>query len=51
LTFADAWPSHVRRPFGDIEVPFIGKADFVRNKRATGRAKDLADVDGLDQGH
>jgi hypothetical protein len=37
----------MRRPFGEIDVDFIGRDAFVRNKRATGRTKDLADVEGL----
>jgi hypothetical protein len=48
LTFAEAWPSRVRRPFGDIDVDFIGRDSFVRNKRAVGRPKDLADIAGLE---
>jgi hypothetical protein len=48
LKFEDAWPARVRRAFGDLEVDFIGKSDFIRNKRATARTKDLADVEGLD---
>jgi len=48
LAFADAWPERLRRPFGDVEVDFIGRAAFVRNKRATGRPKDLGDIEGLD---
>ena len=47
LTFEDAWGSRVRHLFGDIEVDFIGRDHFVRNKRATGRAKDLVDIEGL----
>ena len=47
LTFAEAWPDRMRRPFGEIEVDFIGRTAFIRNKRATGRAKDLADIEGL----
>lgn len=47
VTFAEAWPERIRRPFGEIEVDFIGRAAFVRNKRATGRAKDLGDIEGL----
>jgi len=47
LTFDDAWSARVRHPFGDIEVDFIGRDHFVQNKRATGRAKDLADIEGL----
>lgn len=48
LTFAEAWPDHLMRPFGHLGVPFIDRASFVRNKRATGRPKDLADVEGLE---
>jgi hypothetical protein len=47
LTFMEAWPDRIRRSFGDVEVDFIGRAAFIRNKRATGRAKDLGDIEGL----
>ena len=30
-----------------VVVPFIGRQDLVRNKKAAGRAKDLADIDAL----
>jgi hypothetical protein len=48
VTFAAAWQRRVRRPFGPVEVDFIGREDFIRNKRATGRAKDLGDIEGMD---
>ena len=48
LTFADAWATRVAEKFGDVEVDFIGREAFIHNKRATGRPKDLVDVDGLD---
>jgi hypothetical protein len=47
LTFAEAWPGRLRRPFGDIEADFIGREALIRNKRATGRAKDLGDIEGM----
>ena len=47
LTFAEAWPDRVRRPFGDIDVDFIGRDAFIRNKRATGRARDLGDIEEM----
>ena len=47
LTFAEAWPDRVSRAFGDLQVDFIGRDAFIRNKRATGRTKDLADTEGL----
>ena len=48
LAFADAWPTRIARSFGGIDVDFIGRDAFVRNKRATGRPKDLVDVEGMD---
>jgi hypothetical protein len=48
LTFDQAWPDRVRHQFGDVPVDFIGRDAFVRNKRATGRAKDLGDIDGME---
>ena len=48
LTFAEAWSDRLRHSFGDVDVDFIGKSSFIRNKRAVGRPKDLADIDGLE---
>lgn len=33
--------------YGDLDVSFIGRSDFVANKRASGRTKDLADIEAL----
>ena len=35
--------------YGDIPAYFISKADFVANKRALGRKRDLADLEALGQ--
>lgn len=35
---------------GDVAVSVIGRDAFIRNKRATGRAKDLGDIEALDGG-
>lgn len=48
IRFADAWPSRIRGPFGEIEVDFIGREAFVRNKRATGRTRDLVDIEEME---
>jgi hypothetical protein len=48
LTFADAWADRLRHPFGGLEVDFIGRAAFIRNKRATGRPKDIGDIEGME---
>lgn len=47
IHFDDAWTARERGAFGDIEVDFIGRDAFIRNKRETGRAKDLGDIEGL----
>ena len=47
LTFDEAWRGHVTGPFGDLECPFIGRAELARNKRALGRPRDLADLEML----
>jgi hypothetical protein len=31
-------------------VPYIGRDAFIRNKRASGRHKDLGDIEALDGG-
>ena len=33
-----------------VDLPIIGLADFKANKRASGRAQDLADLEALDDG-
>ena len=48
LTFGEAWPDRLLRAFGDVEADFIGRASFIRNKRATGRSKDLGDIEGME---
>lgn len=49
VTFAAAWPGRIRRPCGDVDVDFIGREAFIRNKRATGCPKDLGDIEDLEQ--
>jgi hypothetical protein len=45
--FEDAWASRVEHSLGPLAVPFLGRRELVQNKRATGRAKDLADLEAL----
>ena len=33
--------------YGDVPVQYLGRAQFVANKRAIGRKKDLADLEAL----
>jgi hypothetical protein len=47
ITFDEAWPTREPGQFGEVVVDFLGRQAFIRNKRATGRAKDLGDIEGL----
>jgi len=47
LTFDEAWPSRTQAEFGPVTVDVIGRDAFIKNKRATGRAKDLGDIEAL----
>ena len=33
--------------YGDVRVRYLGKKEFIKNKRAIGRSKDLADIEAL----
>jgi hypothetical protein len=44
LAFEAAWPRRIIASLMGLAVPVIGRDDFLANKRATGRAKDLADI-------
>jgi hypothetical protein len=45
--FQAAWVERVEHAFGGRPVPFIGRATLIRNKRSSGRRKDLADLEAL----
>lgn len=47
VTWEDVWQSHVTGTLGSRTVPFIGRDVYLRNKRAAGRPKDLADIAAL----
>jgi len=49
VTYEEARPNVVRGTYGGVEATFIGCADLIRNKQATPRAKDKADVEELTQ--
>ena len=47
VEFEDAWPRREIHEIDDAKLPFIGREDFITNKRATGRFRDLADIEAL----
>ena len=48
VSFPEAWAGRIEGRFGAVPVCYIGKAELVRNKRATGRAQDVADLEALE---
>lgn len=48
--FQEAWVGRVTHQVAGLSVPFIGRSELVRNKRAAGRAKDMADLEALGEG-
>lgn len=47
VSFEDAWESRASGTLDEISVQFIGREALVRNKEATGRAKDRIDAEEL----
>ncbi len=47
VTWEDADQGKVKGLYGDIPVHFLGKEQYIANKRAMGRKKDLADLESL----
>lgn len=47
VTFDEAWAGRLEARVGSVTLPFLGLRELIRNKRATGRAKDLLDIELL----
>ena len=47
VAFDEAWRDRVTHEVDGLPVPFLGRAALVRNKRASGRTKDKADLEAL----
>ena len=48
VTFEEAWKNRISGAIGAVPVQIVGRSDLIRNKIATGRPKDLADVSLLE---
>lgn len=48
VEFEDAWGSRLTIDLDDLRVPVIGRDFLIRNKRAVGRTRDLADIEALE---
>ena len=49
VEFDDAWPERISSEMGGVPAPVIGRSALLRNKRASGRPQDLADVARLER--
>jgi len=50
VTFEQAWAGRVEAELDGIRVAYLGKAELIANKRASGRPQDLADLANLEAG-
>ena len=50
LEFEQAWVNRVIVEEGNMRLPILSKEDLIANKRASGRLKDLADLQILESG-
>jgi hypothetical protein len=49
VSFGEAWRGRLRARAGQRVIGFLGRREFLRNKRASGRPKDLLDVALLEE--
>jgi hypothetical protein len=49
VSFDDAWSRRVVLVVAGVKAPFLSREDLIRNKRATGRTKDLADAEEIEK--
>ena len=47
VSFEEAWAGKFESSIGALQVPFLGLRELIRNKRASGRQKDLLDLELL----
>jgi len=47
VSWEDAFAGRAEDTYGDVTVYYIGREQFVANKRAIGRKQDLADLEAL----
>ncbi len=50
VSWEEAAEGRVQGNYGDVPVHFLGKKEFIKNKRSLGRKKDEADLEALGEG-
>ena len=48
VSWAEVWAHRSPGQYGDVPVSYIGREQFIRNKRASGRLQDRADAERLE---
>lgn len=48
VSFDEAWRGRLESEMLGVPVAFLGREEFIRNKRASGRRKDLDDIEALE---
>jgi hypothetical protein len=49
VIFKEAWNNRTKGKYGNLFTNFISKSDLIKNKIASGRAQDIADVEKLNK--
>lgn len=49
VEFGEAWPKRIQVELEGLQIPVIGREDFIRYKRSLGGAQDLAGVARLEE--
>lgn len=49
VSWEEAYAHCEKGEYGGVSVKYLGREQFVANKRATGRKKDIADLEALDK--
>jgi hypothetical protein len=49
VAFSEAWPARITTEYGREQLPVIGRAQLIANKRASGRPQDLVDADAIER--
>ncbi len=47
VDWEESYKGWVEGEYGDIKVHYIGRAQFIKNKKSIGRKKDLADLEAI----
>ena len=47
VSFKEAWNNRTSGKYGNLNAYFISKSDLIKNKKATGRTQDIADIEKL----